>query len=67
MTPQQNVYIVPPFFRDCIISNDMIYIIVKLLHPEPDCRFQGISEVKQALLTLRENILTAPDNLKWIL
>lgn len=46
MTPHRNVYVVPPFFRDCIISNDMIYIIVKLLHPEPDCRFQDISEAK---------------------
>lgn len=67
MTPEQNVYTVPPFFKDCIISNDMIYIIVKLLHPEPDCRFQDISEVKQALFTLRDNILRAPDNLKMIL
>jgi serine/threonine protein kinase len=33
--PENNVFQVPPFFQDYIISNDMIYIIVKLLHTDP--------------------------------
>lgn len=67
MTPQQNVYQVPPFFRECIISNDMIYIIIKLLHPDPECRYQDIAEVKEALITLKNNILSSSANMKLIL
>ena len=67
MLPQQNVYCLPPFFRDCIISNDMIYIIIKLLHPDPLCRYQDISEVKNALVALKKNILEASANMKLIL
>lgn len=29
---QDNVFTVPAFFRNFILSNDIIYIIVKLLH-----------------------------------
>ena len=31
-TPSQNVFNLPLFFQDYILSNDMIYIIIKLLH-----------------------------------
>ena len=57
MTPQQNVYQVPPFFRECIISNDMIYIIIRLLHPDPACRYQDIAEVKEARLVARAPLI----------
>jgi serine/threonine protein kinase len=37
--PDSNVYEVPFFFKDYILSNDMCYILIRLLHQKPDCRF----------------------------
>lgn len=31
-SPDSNVYEVPYFFKDYILSNDMCYILVRLLH-----------------------------------
>jgi len=38
-TPDSNVYEVPYFFKDYILSNDMCQIIVKLLHKDPVHRY----------------------------
>ena len=59
-SPDQNVFNVPSFFRDYVLSNDMIYIIIKLLHQNPQCRFKDIFEVRQKLQDLRQNILQTP-------
>ena len=54
------MYQVPPFFKDYIVSNDMIHILVKLLHNQAECRFDNIYEVKKALESLRDNIKGTP-------
>jgi len=59
-SPEQNVYNVPPFFKDYILSNDMIYIIIKLLHQNPEFRFKDLEEVKLKFTKLRDNILNTP-------
>ena len=66
-TPKGNVYKVPPFFKDYILSNDMIYIIVKLLCQDPNNRFQNIQDVRQQFVTLRQNIEQTPVILRQIL
>jgi serine/threonine protein kinase len=45
-TPSQNVFNVPIFFKDFILSNDMIYIILRLLHQNPVSRFKDLAEVR---------------------
>jgi hypothetical protein len=42
----------------------MIYIIVKLLHNNPQDRFKTLDEVRSALLALKQNILEMPKNLR---
>jgi len=56
-TPDSNVYEVPYFFKDYILSNDMCQIIVKLLHKDPQFRYQTISAVRDELVKLKDNIL----------
>lgn len=67
VTPKQNVYQVPPFFKNYILSNDMIYIIVKLLHQNPQHRFKDLAEVRTEFLQLRDNILNTPVIMRQVL
>jgi serine/threonine protein kinase len=55
-SPQSNVYEVPYFFKDYILSNEMCFIIVRLLHQSPKHRYSSLAQVKEDLLNLRENI-----------
>lgn len=65
-TPSQNVFNLPLFFQDYILSNDMIYIIIKLLHQNPQCRFKDLAEVRRKLEELRTNIMQTPVVLRQI-
>lgn len=42
----------------------MIYIIVKLLHNNPKDRFKSLDVVREALLTLKQNIQQTPSMLR---
>lgn len=66
-SPSMNVYEVPFFFKDFILSNDMCYIIVKLLHQNPKYRYQSLAELRNDLLNLKENIYSMPTMLRRIL
>jgi len=61
------VYKVPPFFEDYILSDDMIYIIIKLLQQNPENRFKDLAEVRSKFIELRENILHTPFKLRQLL
>lgn len=61
-----NVYDVPYFFKDYILSNDMCQIIVKLLHKHQQHRYQTLEAVKHDLLRAQENILETPVILRQI-
>ena len=50
-----------------IISNDMIYILVRLLSEDPNKRFNDVHEVRKVLNQLKENIENTPSNLKLVL
>ena len=50
-----------------MLSNDIIYILVKLLHADVNLRYQNISEVRKALETLLDNIAATPVNLRSLL
>ena len=52
-----NVFNVPKFFKNYVLSNDMIFIIIKLLHQNPQMRFKDIQEVRSELTQLKLNIL----------
>lgn len=55
-SPDSNVYEVPYFFKDYILSNDMCQIIVKLLHQNPDHRYKNIADVRKELAFLKTQI-----------
>ena len=63
-SPNGNVYDVPFFVKHRILSNEMSMILVKLLHEDPNRRFQDLSEIKQSLLRLRKNIFETPKLLR---
>ena len=50
-----------------MLSNEIIYILVKLLHADVDLRFQNIADVRVSLETLLENIAATPINLRAML
>lgn len=54
---KSNVYEIPYFFKDFVLSNDICQIIVKMLHKDPQHRYQTIKEVRDELQKLQENIL----------
>jgi len=66
-SPDSNVYEVPYFFKDYILSNDMCYILVRLLHQSPKHRFNDLDLVKENLAKLRENLYSTPATLRKIL
>ena len=55
-SPDSNVYEVPFFFKDYILSNDMCYILVRLLHQQQKYRFTSLEDVKKELLKLKDHI-----------
>ena len=54
---QSNVYEIPYFFKDFVLSNDICQIIVRMLHRDQQHRFQTLQEVRDELSKLQENIL----------
>ena len=50
-----------------IISNDMIYILVRLLSEDPNKRFNDVNEVRKVLNQLKENLENSPSNLRLVL
>ena len=59
-SPENNVYKIPYFLQNKIVSNEMADILVKLLHQDPDKRYEKLVSVKQDLLKLRKNIFETP-------
>ena len=49
-SPQANVYEVPFFAQHRVLSNEMCTILVKLLHENPEHRYQDLEEIRQNLL-----------------
>ena len=65
--PSDNVFEVPFFLKDYIISNEMCYILVRLLHQKLQHRYANLSEVRRDLLSLKENIFSTPTMLRKVL
>lgn len=66
-SPDQNVFNVPYFFEKCILSNDMCYIVSKLLCGLPKYRYLSLSSLKKDLMKLKENIYSTPSLLRRVL
>lgn len=66
-SPTSNVYEVPYFFQGYILSNDMCYVMVKLLHQEQKHRYTSLAQVKTDLINLRDNIYSTPPMLRRLL
>ena len=66
-SPDSNVYEVPYFFKDYILSNDMCFILIRLLHQNPKYRYSSLDEVKEDLIKIRQNIYSTPSMLRKIL
>ena len=45
-SPSANIYEVPFFAKDRVLSNEMCMILVKLLHCDADKRYQSLEEIK---------------------
>ena len=67
LSANNNVYEIPYFFRDFILSNDMCQIIVKLIHENPQHRYQNLYHLRDDLIKLKENILQTPKILRQII
>ena len=65
--PEKNVFKVPYFLKDRIISNDMCKIVVLLLHYDPEHRYESLAAVKDDLLKLRKSIFETPLLLRQVL
>jgi serine/threonine protein kinase len=66
-SPDQNVFHVPYFFENYILSNDMCYIVSKLLCGLPKYRYLTLSSLKKDLMKLKENIYSTPTLLRRVL
>lgn len=66
-SPDQNVFIVPYFFENLILSNDMCYIVSKLLCGTPKHRYLSLGQLKQDLLKLKEDLYSTPVLLRRVL
>ena len=58
---------VPYFFESYILSNDMCYIVSKLLCGVPKYRYLTLSQLKKDLIKLKENIYSTPTLLRRVL
>ena len=65
--PDANVYDVPFFAKNRILSNEMCQILVFLLHKSPKYRFQSLEQVKEQLILLRKNIFATTRMLRQLL
>jgi serine/threonine protein kinase len=65
--PEKNVFKVPFFLENRIISNEMCRILIMLLHYDPEHRYQSLAAVKEDLLKLRKSIFETPLLLRQIL
>ena len=66
-TPNSNVYDVPYFLKDFILSNDMCYILIRLLHYNPKYRYNSLTQLRGDLLNLRDNVYSTPSMMRQIL
>lgn len=62
-----NVYEIPYFFKDFILSDDMCKIMTKLLHLDPRERYQTLDDVREDLVILKDNITQTPPILRQII
>ena len=58
---------VPYFFDNYILSNDMCYIVSKLLCGLPKYRYLTLTQLKKDLIKLKENIYSTPTLLRRVL
>lgn len=58
---------VPYFFDNYILSNDMCYIVSKLLCGTSRNRYLSLSELRKDLIKLKENIYSTPSLLRRVL
>ena len=65
--PSENIYNLPFFAKKKIMSNEMCYILVKLLSENPKHRYTDLNEIKQALLKLRKDIFETPRIMRELL
>ena len=65
--PDKNIYQVPFFSHKKIISDQMCFILVRLLCENPKYRFEDLGEIKQSLLQLRKSIFQTPKLLRTLL
>lgn len=49
-TPNNNVFNVPYFCEDFIMSNELCQILVNLLHKKPSHRYSDIDKVREDLI-----------------
>jgi hypothetical protein len=66
-SPENNVYRVPFFLADRIVSNEMADILVHLLHKDAEKRYDKLQHVKADLLKLRKNLKETPLLLRQVL
>jgi hypothetical protein len=66
-SPELNVYDVPYFLKDYILSNDMCFILSRLLCENQRHRIQTLAQLRKDLVTLRENIFSTPAILRRVL
>lgn len=66
-SPEMNVYEIPYFLQNYVLSNDMCFIIAKLLSESPRHRYQSLPLLRKDLVTLRENIFSTPSMLRRVL
>lgn len=66
-SPENNVYHIPYFLENRIVSNEMADILVHLLHKDPEKRYDKLTLVKADLLKLRKNIFETPLLMRQVL
>ena len=59
-----NVYEIPFFFRDLILSDDMSKILVRMLHEDPSQRYQDLVTLREDFIKLKDNIKQTPPILR---
>jgi len=59
-TPSDNIFSPPLFLQKYILSDDMCYILSRLLNPNPAKRYNSLYEVRKILIKLQDNIRTTP-------
>ena len=65
--PSDNIYDPPVYLQKYILSNDMCYILSRLLHPNPNHRYSDLTELRRILYDLKQNILSIPQVIREVL